>query len=73
MNRLAKALAAYAIIAVLAWFTLGDERLKLVGGYIEASPRAFVLTLMAIFAALSVLGHWKEQARERLREDGREN
>jgi hypothetical protein len=72
MNRLTKALVAYAIIAVLAWFTLGDDKIKLAGGYIEASPRQFVLVLMAILAALSLLNHWKEKARERLRERSRD-
>ena len=72
MNRLTKALVAYAIIAVLAWFTLGDDKLKLVGGYIEASPRQFVLAVMAILAVLSLLNYWKEQAQEKLRESGRD-
>jgi ABC-type uncharacterized transport system involved in gliding motility auxiliary subunit len=72
MNRLTKALLAYAIIAALAWFTLGDDKIKLAGGYIEASPRQFVLALMAILAVLSLLNHWREQAREKLRESGRD-
>ena len=33
--------------------------------------RDFVVTLMAAFAALSVLHHWKERARAKLEEDDR--
>ena len=44
MNRLTIALIAYAVIAVLAWFTIGDPRI-----------RAIPLGILALFAVKSVL------------------
>ena len=67
MNRLLAALIGYVAIAVLAWFTLSGEKLRF-GGLIEASPRDFVVALMAVFAALTLLNHWKERAKARLEE-----
>ena len=67
MNRLLAALIAYVAIATLAWFTLSGEKIRF-GGLVEASPRGFVITLMAAFAALTLLNHWKEQAKARLEE-----
>jgi hypothetical protein len=70
MNRLLAALIGYAAIAVLAWFTLSGDKIPFFGGNVQASPRDFVVTLMAAFAVLTVLHHWKEQARAKLhRED----
>ncbi len=74
MNRLLTALVAYAGIAVLAWFTLTGEKIRFFGGSVEASPRDFVVVLMAAFAALTLLNYWKSQQQARLRDgrDGRE-
>jgi hypothetical protein len=66
MKRLIPALIAYALIATLAWFTLTGEKIRFFNGAIQASPRDFVVTLMAVFAALTLLHHWKEQAKEKL-------
>ena len=44
MSRLTMALIAYAAIAVLAWFTIGDPRI-----------RAVPLGILALFAVKSVL------------------
>ena len=44
MNRLVVALIAYAVIAVLAWFTISDPRI-----------RAVPLGILALFAVKSVL------------------
>ena len=44
MNRLTRALIAYAVIAVLAWFTISDPRI-----------RAVPLGILALFAVKSVL------------------
>ncbi len=71
MNRLLAALIAYVAIATLAWFTLSAEKLRF-GGLIEASPRDFVVALMAVFAALTLLNHWKQQAQARLEEGDRQ-
>jgi hypothetical protein len=68
LNRLVAALAAYAIIAVLAWTTLSDEKLKF-GALFEASPRMFVLAIMAVLAVLTLLNHWKRKAQEKLDDD----
>ncbi len=73
MNRLLAALIAYAGIAALAWFTLSGEKVRFFSGSIQASPRDFVVVLMAAFAVLTVLNYWKERARAKLHEeDGRE-
>jgi hypothetical protein len=69
MNRLFTALAAYTVIAVLAWNTLTGEKLQFFAGSLQVSPRDFVVTLMAAFALLSVFHHWKEQARAKLDQD----
>jgi hypothetical protein len=68
MNRLLAALIGYVAIAILAWFTLSGEKIRLFGGSVEASPRDFVVVLMAAFAALTLLNHWKERAKARLEE-----
>jgi hypothetical protein len=68
MNRLLAALIAYVAIAVLAWFTLSGEKIQLFGGSIQASPRDFVVTLMAALAAFTLLHHWKDRARAKLEE-----
>ncbi len=44
MNRLSIALAAYAVIGVLAWTTLGDTRIRLV-----------TLAILAMFALRTVI------------------
>jgi hypothetical protein len=67
MNRLLAALIGYVAIATLAWFTLSAEKIRF-GGSIEASPRDFVVVLMAAFAALTLLNHWKERAKAKLEE-----
>jgi hypothetical protein len=67
MNRLLAALIGYVAIAILAWFTLSGDKIRL-GGLVEASPRDFVIVLMAVFAALTLLNHWKERAKARLEE-----
>jgi hypothetical protein len=69
MNRLLAALIAYAGIATLAWFTLAGDKIPLLGGNVQVSPRDFVIALMAAFAVLTVLHHWKEQARARLEQE----
>ncbi len=66
MKRLIPALIAYAVIATLAWFTLTGEKIQFFSGAVQASPRDFVVVLMAAFAALTLLHHWKEQAKEKL-------
>ena len=66
MKRLIPALIAYVLIATLAWFTLSGRKFQILNGAIQASPRDFVVTLMAAFAVLTLLHHWKEQAKERL-------
>ena len=68
MNRLLVALIAYAAIAVTAWFTLTGEKIQFFGGGLVASPRDFVVALMAVFAVLSLLNHWKERAKAKLEE-----
>ena len=73
MNRLLAALIAYATIAALAWFTLSGEKISFFGGNIQLSPRDFVVTLMAAFAVLTLLHHWKEQARAKLEDDESSN
>ena len=72
MNRLLAALIAYVAIATLAWFTLSGEKISFFGGNLQVSPRDFVVTLMAAFAALTLLHYWKEQARAKLEEDEKE-
>ena len=69
MNRLLAALIGYAAIAVLAWFTLSGEKVSFFDSNIQLSPRDFVVTLMAAFAVLTVLHHWKEQARAKLEQE----
>ncbi len=44
MNRLAMALTAYVVLAVLTWTTIGDTRI-----------RAGTLAILALFAVKSVL------------------
>ena len=66
MKRLIPALIAYALIATLAWFTLAGEKIRFLNGSFQASPRDFVVVLMAAFAALTLLHHWKEQAKGKL-------
>ena len=66
MKRLIPALIAYAVIATLAWFTLTGDKVAFFGGSFQVSPREFVVTLMAAFTALTLLHHWKEQAKARL-------
>ena len=44
MNRLAGALIAYAILGVLTWFTIGDQRI-----------RGVTLAILVLFAVKSVL------------------
>jgi hypothetical protein len=67
MNRLLAALIGYVAIATLAWFTLSGDKVRF-GGLVEASPRDFVVALMAVFAALTLLNHWKLRAKARLEE-----
>ena len=69
MNRLLAALIAYVAIAILAWFTLSGEKIAFLGGNIQVSPRDFVVTLMAAFAALTLLHHWKAQAQAKLEQE----
>ncbi len=71
MKRLIPALIAYAVIATLAWFTLSGDKIRFFNGAVQASPRDFVVTLMAAFAALTLLHHWKERAKARLEEGDR--
>jgi hypothetical protein len=72
MKRLFPALIAYAVIATLAWFTLTGDKIQLFSGSFQASPRDFVVVLMAVFAALTLLHHWKEQAKDRLEKSGKD-
>jgi hypothetical protein len=44
VNRLTLALAAYVVLAVLSWTTIGDQRLRLV-----------TLLILALFAVKTVL------------------
>ncbi len=52
-HKLVLALVAYAVIALLAWQTLSEPKL-----------RAFVWVLMAFFAAKSLLYWYKEKRRQ---------
>ncbi len=72
MTRLAKAFGAYAILGVLEWFTLGDEKLTLAGGNIVTTPRSLALTILAVLAVLTLLAQWRQWMREKLERDGRE-
>ncbi|HEX6879758.1 MAG TPA: hypothetical protein VF135_05295 [Terriglobales bacterium] len=67
MNRLLAALIGYVAIALLAWYTLSADKIRF-GGVAELSPRDFVVALMAVFAALTLLNFWKERARAKLEE-----
>jgi hypothetical protein len=69
MNRLYPALAAYAVIAVLAWNTLTGEKIRFFAGAMQVSPRDFVVTLMVAFAVLSIFHQWKDRARAKLDKD----
>jgi len=71
VKRLFTALAAYVVLAVLAWTTLTDQKLKF-GALFEASPRQFVLSVMAVLAILTLFSHWRQQAQRRL-DEGRDD
>ena len=72
MSRLAKAFSAYAILGVLEWFTLGDEKLTLAGGSFVTTPRSLALTILAVLAVLTLLAQWRQWMRARLERDGRQ-
>ena len=69
MKRLYPALAAYAVIAVLAWTTLTGEKIRFFAGSMQVSPRDFVVALMAAFALLSLFHEWKEREKAKLEKD----
>ncbi len=69
MKRLYPALAAYVVIAVLAWNTLTGEKIRFFAGAMQISPRDFVVALMAAFALLSFFHEWKERAKAKLEND----
>jgi membrane protein implicated in regulation of membrane protease activity len=58
MNRLWLALGAYAVLAVLAWTTLGDQRIRLA-----------TLAILAMFALRTVSWSRKLDREERDRQD----
>ncbi|HEX8925777.1 MAG TPA: hypothetical protein VF786_08290 [Terriglobales bacterium] len=72
MKRLAMAFAAYTVLGVLEWFTLGDERLTLAGGSFVTTPRSLALTILAVLALLTLLAQWRQWMRGKLERDGRE-
>jgi hypothetical protein len=72
VTRLAKALSAYAILGVLEWFTLGDERLTLANGNFVTTPRSLALTILGVLAVLTLLAQWRQWMREKLERNGRE-
>jgi uncharacterized membrane protein len=53
MNRFAIALAAYVVIATVAWFTLSDQKIRLV-----------TLVLIAAFALRTFTLHARRKAEE---------
>jgi hypothetical protein len=57
-KRLWVALAAFAGLALLAWFTMDNSPIQLAGGHI--SFRGFTLVVLGFFAARTVL-HWKAE------------
>jgi hypothetical protein len=57
-KRLWLALAAFAGVALLAWFTMDNSPIQLAGGHI--SFRGFTLVVLGFFAARTVL-HWKAE------------
>ncbi len=59
MNRLWIALGVYAGIAVLAWFTLGDEKIRTV-----------TLAILAMFAVRTLLYNRRHPESDQSRRDG---
>jgi len=60
-KRFGFALAAYALLGLLIWTTLGDIPIRIAGGQI--SFRGLTLAIVAFFAVRTLL-HWRsEQAR----------
>jgi len=72
VKRLAMAFAAYAVLGVLEWFTLGDEKLTLAGGTFVTTPRSLALTILAVLAVLTLLAQWRQGMREKLERDLRQ-
>ena len=72
MSRLAKAFGAYAILGVLEWFTLGDEKLTLAGGSFVTTPRSLALTILAVLVILTLLAQWRQSMREKLERSPRQ-
>ena len=70
------ALAAFALLAVAAWFTLSAETLRVIygpdgGPLLEISVRGVVLALLGLFAFRSWIHHRRERLEERGRPQGR--
>jgi hypothetical protein len=57
-KRLWVALAAFAGVALLAWFTMDNTPIQIAGGHI--SFRGFTLAVLGFFAARTVL-YWKAE------------
>jgi hypothetical protein len=72
VSRLVKAFSAYAILGVLEWFTLGDEKLTLAGGSFITTPRSLALTILVVLAVLTLLAEWRQRMRARLGRNERE-
>ena len=51
MNRFAMAMAAYAVLAALAWFTLDDQRVRLV-----------TVAILAMFAVRTLVRRRSDEA-----------
>ena len=56
------ALAAYAVLAVLAWFTLSDEPIRLLNANIRL--RTGTLLILGLFAFRSGLYFWRTRIEE---------
>ena len=56
------ALAAYAVLGVLAWFTLSDEPIRLLNANIRL--RTGTLLILGLFAFRSALYFWRTRIEE---------
>jgi hypothetical protein len=56
------ALAAYAVLVVLAWFTLSDEPIRLLNANIRLRPGT--LLILGLFAFRSALYFWRTRIEE---------
>jgi hypothetical protein len=56
------ALAAYAVLGILAWFTLSDEPIRLLNANIRL--RTGTLLILGLFAFRSALYFWRTRIEE---------